>query len=261
MMNKHFSYFLSIQKQIKNRVMKLIPYILINLIFLIPSALAQTNQSVDPQNAKAYINEILSQPAFETSRQESYWRYIGNDANESEKQNEVEEPLSNSSYLMTFVAQLVELVLWILLGVILLFLLIYGLRWLKPLPAEKTKQEVYTASPEELTKSEKKVILPKNIAEQARKLWQSGEASGALSLLYRGALSVLITRDGLMIDEGATENECLRLVQLKQSLELSMYFSELTRTWQKLAYAHRIPSEAEAEELCNKWPQYFQKTQ
>jgi len=238
----------------------LIHCILISLTFiLVPAALAESTESVDPKKAKDYINDILSQPAFKTSRQESHWRYIGDDASESEKQEEVEETFSSSSYMITFIAQLFELLLWILLGVGLLFLIIYGIRWFKPLqPQQTTQLQEYTATPHRLDQIETKAVLPKDIAQQASILWQSGEASAALSLLYRGALSVLTTRDGLMIDDSATENECLHLVKSKQPIELSTYFSGLTRAWQKLAYAQRIPSEAEAQQLCNEWPHYFQ---
>jgi hypothetical protein len=248
------------QKSVNYPLIPLIRYTLISLtLILISSALAESTDSVDPKKAKDYINEILSQPAYQTSRQESHWKYIGDDASESEKQEEVEETFSNSSFLITFIAQFVELLLWILLGVGVLFLIIYGSRWFNQLrPKQATQLEEYTATPYSLNQIEKKAVLPKDIAQQASILWQSGETSAALSLLYRGALSVLITRDGLMINDSATENECLRLVQSKQPIELSRYFSCLTRAWQKLAYAQRIPSEAEAQQLCNEWPHYFQ---
>jgi len=248
------------KKSVNYPLIPLIRCTIISLtLIMLSSASAESTESADPKKAKDYINEILSQPAFKTSRQESHWRYIGEDTSESEKQEEIEKTLSTSSYMITFIAQLFELLLWILLGVGLLFLIIYGLRWFKPLQLQQTTQlQEYTATPHRLDQIETKAVLPKDIAQQAWTLWQSGEASGALSLLYRGALSVLTTRDGIMIDDSATENECLRLVKSKQPIELSTYFSELTRAWQKLAYAQRIPSEAEAQQLCNEWPHYFQ---
>jgi hypothetical protein len=209
-----------------------------------------------PEMAKQYITEILSQPEFQTTREESRWQYIG-ESSSQEKPERVDESTSMSFDFIGVIAQLFELVLWILLGVGIILFIIYGSRWLKHLRSEKTAKSDYIATPRLLDKGFKNAFLPTDISQQAWTLWQSGEATAALSLLYRGALSVLTTRDGLSIDESATENECLRLVKSKQAFELTAYFSGLTRVWQNIAYAGRLPSDVEAQRLCREWQRYF----
>ncbi|MEN8218416.1 MAG: DUF4129 domain-containing protein [Pseudomonadota bacterium] len=223
---------------------------------LTSAALAQ------PEMAKQYITEILSQPEFKTSREESRWQYIGESSSKDSSQEKPERMAESTSMSFDFIgviAQLFELVLWILLGVGIILFIIYGSRWLKQLRPEKTAKSDYTATPRLLDKGLKNAFLPTDISQQAWTLWQSGEATAALSLLYRGALSVLVTRDGLSIDESATENECLRLVRYKQAVELTAYFSGLTRVWQNIAYAGRLPSDVEAQRLCREWLRYFGK--
>ncbi len=214
--------------------------------------LIATTALAEPKKAKEYITEILSQPEFQTTREESRWRYIGES---SIKEREPTEPISPN--FIGFIAQLFELLLWILLGVGIVLLIIYGSRWIGQLRLQKTPKSDYTATPHLLEKGIKKALLPTNISQEAWKFWQSGEPLIAISLLYRGALSVLITRDELNIDDSATENECIRLVKQKQAVELTTYFSGLTRAWQKIAYAEQQPSDIEAQRLCEEWQQHF----
>ncbi|HDN26699.1 MAG TPA: DUF4129 domain-containing protein [Thioploca sp.] len=241
---------------------KYLLFILSITVVSIAPTLVESKESVDPKMAKQYIAEILSQPEFKTTREESRWRYT----NEQSAEEYAEETPARSdkstsiSFGFTgFIAQLLELLLWILLGVGIILLVIYGSRWLEQWrPPKSAKQEDYTATPRLLQKGIKGAVLQKEISQQAWALWQSGNAVAAISLLYRGALSVLITRDGLTIDESATESECLRRVKYKQPVELTAYFSGLTRAWQKIAYAGRPPSDVEAQRLCEQWQQHFQ---
>ena len=82
----------------------------------------------------------------------------------------------------------------------------------------------------------------------------------ALSLLYRGAISVLIKRDHLKIDNSATDSECLYIIVSKQEVVLSTYFSVLSHAWQQIAYAGQIPNEIEFKRLCEDWTLYFGQT-
>jgi len=223
-------------------------------LFLVPTSVEST-QPVDPEAAKQYIAEILSEPDFKTTREEYQWRYLGECTPKEEQ-----EPQSTavSFSFIGVIAQLFELLLWVLLGAGIIVLVIYGSRWLEQWRPRKANRSDYVATPrllnQEIINGQ---ILPTDISQQAWTLWQSGQPVAAISLLYRGALSVLIAREGLTINDSATENECLRLVKYKQPVELTGYFSGLTRAWQNLAYANRLPSETDAQRLCHEWPQYF----
>ncbi len=248
-----------------NRVLNMHHHLFYQLFWFILSLTAislapttvESKQPVDPEDAKQYIAEILSEPDFKTTREEYRWRYLG-EWTTDETPERTEESTSVSFSFIGFIAQLFEFMLWILLGVGIIVLVIYGSRWIERWYPRQSKQPDYVATPRLLNQE---IIIgqisPKDISQQAWTLWQSGNPVAAISLLYRGALSVLRTREGLTINDSATENECLRLVKHQQPVELTGYFSSLTRAWQNLAYAKRPPSEIEAQRLCHEWPQYF----
>jgi hypothetical protein len=150
-----------------------------------------------------------------------------------------------------------ELIFWLLIGLGIIIIISYAWRWLDSLPTASLKSSSYTVIPKVLVNPFQSIHLPANLAEEAWILWQMGKKINALSLLYRGAIAVLVSRDGLIIDDSATERECLRQVEAKQAVELTSYFSKLTLTWQKLAYSGLQPNEAEMQQLCEQWEQIF----
>jgi hypothetical protein len=99
--------------------------------------------------------------------------------------------------------------------------------------------------------------LPDDPASEAERLIEAGEYRGALSLLYRGALSALIHRHALEIHDGATEGECRWLVADQLERRLDDCFSRLTRVWLRLAYGHTPPGKEQALSLCRAWRECF----
>jgi hypothetical protein len=95
--------------------------------------------------------------------------------------------------------------------------------------------------------------LPSNVPDAARALIAGGRVREGLSLLYRGALSVLVHREQLDLGAGATENDCLRLVHRRCPPPTAVYLSRLVLAWQHAAYAERPPEPAAAAELCTGW--------
>ena len=100
--------------------------------------------------------------------------------------------------------------------------------------------------------------LPTDLATAAWKLFRKGDAAGCLSLLYRGALAILIRDHELEIAESSTEGDCLALVQAAgPAAAAAAYFAGLTAAWTGCAYGHRAPAEAGARQLCEGWEQVF----
>lgn len=95
--------------------------------------------------------------------------------------------------------------------------------------------------------------LPDDIPTEARKLWDAGYKREALALLYRGAISSLVVRDLVEIDESDTEMDCLRRLREKPVTE-SEYFESLTQLWMGIAYAKVTPEEPQAVQLWSTWP-------
>ena len=222
------------------------------------ATLATPEQPINPQQAKQYITEILQQPAFQTKQTECHWDYQESTSSQPTPSQPQRHAVEIDMNWIGTIAQLFKILLWIFLGVIILLFFFYGSRWLEQLkPRRISPKPTYTPTPRLLDKNQPIIGLPPNIPQHAWTLWQTGENQAALSLLYRGALSVLNTRDGLTIQESATENECLRFVNQQQSPELTDYFFQLIQNWQQIAYAHRLPQDTEVQSLCEKWPNYF----
>ncbi|MDB5802530.1 MAG: hypothetical protein JWL63_3469 [Rhodocyclales bacterium] len=98
--------------------------------------------------------------------------------------------------------------------------------------------------------------LPADVAAAARQLLHDGRTREAMSLLFRGALSVLAYRDHVPFTRGDTEGDCLDRVRQHANARF-VYLARLLGKWQELAYAHRILAVADVETLCSEWPRHF----
>lgn len=95
--------------------------------------------------------------------------------------------------------------------------------------------------------------LPPDIPTAALELWRVGRRQEAMSLLYRGSISKLITGNGIEIAESDTESDCLRRVTA-EAASYAGYFSGLTEAWMLLAYGRSAPADRIMEDLCARWP-------
>jgi hypothetical protein len=92
--------------------------------------------------------------------------------------------------------------------------------------------------------------LPDDIGATAWTLWQAGNTTAALSLLYRGALSRLIHRHEVPIAASTTEGECLDLARGRLALAAHRYLTQLVLAWEAVTYGQRVLSPAMGEALC-----------
>ena len=101
--------------------------------------------------------------------------------------------------------------------------------------------------------------LPADVPGQVLALWQRQEYRAAYALLYRASLSRLINQHRVKLRNGHTEEECRLLVTIHGPPELGAYFDELSRHWQRLAYAHQRPADSLMDSLCQRWPRLFEQ--
>ena len=214
-----------------------------------------------PRNAEAqqHIDAVMKHPEFNTKKTIESWRYIG-------AEDEKEAARGSSQFwqsLRTFgtgLAWILKGLFYLLLFAALVWLLINHQRWLnwmrgiKPAPRYQAPTQLFGLDirPES---------LPANLAEVAQKLWQAGDARGALSLLYRGALSRLAQHENVTLKASDTEGDCLLEVKRTQAQTISAYFAHLTSAWQTVAYAGRAPQAAEGEVLCRAYAEHFGASQ
>jgi hypothetical protein len=106
--------------------------------------------------------------------------------------------------------------------------------------------------------------LPDDVASRVRALWAEGQFRAALGLLYRATLSRLVEHDGLVLPQGATEGDCLRLARQaraahKLSQEKLDVAAAVTATWLAGAYGNRWPGSDTVEQHCAAWHTEFER--
>jgi Domain of unknown function (DUF4129) len=89
-----------------------------------------------------------------------------------------------------------------------------------------------------------------DVVAAARQAWVAGQQRAALAQLYRAALALLSTRYDCRVAESDTEADCLRRAGEVCPAPVMTAFAQLTRFWQRLAYAHRVPDDIEFAQLC-----------
>lgn len=154
--------------------------------------------------------------------------------------------------LGSVIAFVIENLLWILLGILVIFLLLRSRRWLadwmSDIPPAKSQHE----SP--LLEPKAQLGLPDDIPAAVSQLWREGQSRAALALLYRGAVAALVTRLSQGLPPGATESEVLRSARRLNDGVLSPWLADVVTTWQAAAYAHRLPDTSNVEALLDRWP-------
>jgi hypothetical protein len=99
--------------------------------------------------------------------------------------------------------------------------------------------------------------LPRDIPGVAWDYWQQGKYIDSVSLLYRGALSIMVNIYQLPLDTSFTEGDCLYIAEKNFTPEKSDFFKQIVLAWQIIAYGHRRPEEKIISQLCKGWAKYF----
>lgn len=150
--------------------------------------------------------------------------------------------------------------LWISLGLLCAYLIWRFTHWLDwlGLPQFKASQIKRPPLPSTLFGLEVNAdSLPEDVIGEVEQLLQQQQWRAALALLYRASLIQLIHLHQLDIPESATEGECQRLVRQHRPDSESIFFTQLTRQWLLLAYAHEQPDTEKLATLCQQWPQFY----
>ena len=239
------------------------------LFLLCPSpATAATLQEKDP---RIVVREVLDQPDFQQGTEKrKAWRLKKWEKDESSKPldsneengDEARDPSKDGDVptgfgaFSEFAGLGLKFFFWtvILTAVLTLFYFILKPFFNRDIPFE---EETHDDGSAHATVSEVFLpeALPEDIVRAARDHWDKGKRRQALSILFRGTIQVLSERNILVIADFATEEECLKMVRRKVQGELLTFFTDLTRAWQKTAYAHRSPETAHFQTLCHQWEQ------
>lgn len=203
------------------------------------------------KSAKEEIREVLKAPEFQEYREGKVWRYRG-DAKDAKRDQPDIDFWSN---LALFLAEIWQALTWVAVAVAVVGLLFALRRW-APLWFER-KPAAYRAPDALFGLSVAPESLPDDVAGAAAALVRAGRLREALSLLYRGALSVLVHREHVPLAEGHTEGDCVRAAQQALAPAAGDYFARLVQSWTAAAYAGRLPDARGAEALCREWAPHF----
>jgi len=146
--------------------------------------------------------------------------------------------------LAPFLGQGAGYLLWIALGLLLIAVVWYVVRWgslWRPAPIRVTSVRPVASVRQQTLEAEQP--LPPDVAAAAEACWVQGDQRGALSLLYRGALTLLQWRSRLVLPDSATEQENLSRVRASQPPELVEGFTLIVRAWLAEAYAGQYPAD------------------
>ncbi|TLM79123.1 DUF4129 domain-containing protein [Microbulbifer harenosus] len=231
---------------------------------------------VNPGEAQQLIDDTLAGDDFHLRETKTGWRMREFDARkyrfpdwfiafiewlESRSDGEAEW----DGAFWPLIAGIIELILWILAVGICVWLLWNYRQQLRALLGQHPRKKVVeTRRPETLFGLDlRRESLPDDITAEVLRLWRAGAEREALGLLYRASLSDLISRYDCPFQDHHTEAECAHLVRDEAQQDprlhpaLVQFFGLLTATWQRLAYAHKAPANAQLEALCAQWQQVF----
>ncbi|MEE9282086.1 MAG: hypothetical protein V3V67_18115 [Myxococcota bacterium] len=203
-----------------------------------------------PEAARACIEEVMASPEFATVRSVEIW--VPRSASDTEISS---QSAGGLSALAEFLAYLFQLGLWTAAAVAVILLV---RRLMRPAPAGDRAPGPLPA-PGEIARRPRRgpEPLPAEPVAEARARFAEGDAVGALSLLYRAALTYLGDTRDVGLPASATEGECERIVRARVEEDLARDFSALALEWQRCAYAGRRTEPAVFQTICERWRPRF----
>lgn len=189
---------------------------------------------------KKQLKEVMSGPDF--NQNDSQLALIPRKPEKKDESKDVPDWLKWLGKLFSpATANAITWVMWVLAAVLAVFIVWMVFNWFRRWQRERipTTQDENAAIRVALKLDQ----LPDDILAEAERAWTRGDATLALSLLYRGALKHLLDVRGLKLRTSLTEGECMRAVQHQMGGDTSLAFNMITGAWSQMAYAARAPSE------------------
>ncbi|MDA8094503.1 MAG: hypothetical protein M0T84_11480 [Betaproteobacteria bacterium] len=196
------------------------------------------------------IADILRQPEFQTTTTGKTWKYIGQASSPSR-----DHQWLDAKWLRVIGTGL-EILLWTLLASALVWLIVQRANRHRGATGARPKPRA-PEPPTVLGLSVAPASLPRDITAAARSLSQEGQYTAALSLLYRAALAYWVTQARIKMPAGATEGDCLRLVNARGASPRGEYFARLTAAWGGAAYGSAPPQADKIDALASEWARHF----
>jgi hypothetical protein len=209
------------------------------------------DEDVDPALAV-----VMADEAFQEYELEERWVSKQGDEPEAQSREDADALEAFFARVGLFLGFLAEFGLWLLVGLLLLWIYARRDSWLPYLSIEPRSPRPAPGIVLS-TGAVNAVDLPADIPGSARMLWAEGRDREAMSLLYRGSVFALVDRYGVRLPESATEGSCIAAVDEQASPSQSDLFRRIVAAWMQVAYGAQRPSAATFDELASSWPQYY----
>lgn len=199
------------------------------------------------------VESIYARDEMGQKDTEKYLKYIGETPDEDDDNEFNFDGLFD---IAIYMAHLFKIILVIAVLILVAALFLNRDKWLHLLGIGKAPEEESPSIETLFGMDLRPDSLPKDIAGSARALLEKNDIRGALSLLYRGVLSVLVNTDELPIHQAHTENEILSLAGQSIHKPRNAYLNALTNEWMLTAYSQSISAKDQVSNLCDRWSEF-----
>jgi hypothetical protein len=201
--------------------------------------------SLHAEDVGKVTKEVLKSPDFEVHKVKT-WEWIPDKLNLSGD----DAPKGDFS----FIGAIGEILFWGLIIAAVVALVLYLVKNLQVFSFRKQDEVQFEAPKVVMGMQITRESLPDDILAAAMAAWDAGNAREALSLLYRGSLSWLVTQRRVPIRDSDTEEDCLSHVAKHAQQPEAAFFHQLTGAWVQTAYATLPVTRDEVMQLCARWP-------
>ena len=210
-------------------------------ILLSVCVLFRPEVSFAQKNPRHEIREVLKAPEFPHEVPAWEWRA----RNTSDPRRSGGADLTWLEALVYALSNAARVILWVAAGAAIAYAIWWAARLMPR--ARASRAEPYRPPSSLFGMDLAPETLPDDVAAAAAALAAEGKLREALGLLYRGALSELVHRRGVMLLPSHTEGEVLRL----SPEEKKNFMKSLIDAWRRCAYARQALAPGEVERLAS----------
>ena len=205
-----------------------------------PPAAGAADPFPTPETVRTRLDEVLADEEFGgTTTRRMPWLDLdrGDDGEEHEWPAFDPESVAWLETLFGGFADTMRVLAWVVLGAIALLLVVAVRRYVPGLRAARPIRP-RAARPDSASFRTLEGAPPADVAGAARERLRTGDARGALSVLYRGSIAALVGEAAIEIPPSATERECLELVRDAATPAQVRLLERLLGAWRREAWAH-----------------------
>jgi hypothetical protein len=200
--------------------------------------------------ARRIARELFADPVFGDTRERTRWRLRERDEGENAPLD-----LPWLETLVEAIAKLIQFLGWLGIAAIVIAIVVVIARWYAR--GERTRAPPRAPPAELFGLAIAPESLPADIEAAALAACRDGDARLALSLIYRGALSVLVHGRGIRIAAGAVEADVLRAARGVLTAGSAAWFAQVLDQWIAVAWARQVPDLGRITALAGEYNRRF----